>query len=164
MRVWLVLISVAHAGVLLPDRGGPPLSLRREVVNVEVDDQLARSALDQVFENGSDQPVDGTYAFPMPDGAGVAGFAMWIDGKRVESVMKEKKDAQRSFERARDQGRASSLLEIGGTNKFSTRVANVGPGQTRRLELRYDEVLRYDSGKVSYLLPLATPGVEAGEI
>jgi Ca-activated chloride channel family protein len=168
MRSSLVLAVVAvplvaQAGVIVPDSGGPPLSLRREVVNVEVDDQLARSVIDQVFENKSDQPVDGTYAFPVPDGAGVAGFASWIDGQRVESVMKEKRDAERTFDAARKEGRQASLLEIGGTNRFTTRVANVGPGQTRRLELRYDEVLRYDSGKVSYLLPLTTPGIEAGE-
>jgi Ca-activated chloride channel family protein len=150
----------AEAGVLIPDRGGAPLRLRRQAVTVEVDDQLARSGLDQVFENTTAEPVDGTYAFPLPDGAGVAGFATWIDGQRVDSVMKEKHDAEKTFEKARDEGRGASLLEIGGTNRFSTRVANVGPGQTRRLELRYDEVLRYDSGTVSYLLPLTTPGID----
>jgi Ca-activated chloride channel homolog len=160
LAVWCCSSSRAEAGVLIPDRGGASLRLRRQVVTVEVDDQLARSALDQIFENTTDQPVDGTYAFPLPDGAGVAGFATWIDGQRVESVMKEKHDAEKTFEKARDEGRGASLLEIGGTNRFTTRVANVGPGQTRRLELRYDEVLRYDSGTVSYLLPLTTPGVD----
>src|SRR5581483_2793780 len=84
------LPRVAAAGVIVPDRGGPPLALRREVASVEVDNQLARTTLDQVFENRTDRPVDGTYAFPIPDGAGVSGFASWIDGRRVESVMKEK--------------------------------------------------------------------------
>jgi Ca-activated chloride channel family protein len=150
----------ALAGVVIPDRGGPPLSLRRELVTAEVDDQLARSSVDQVFENTTEQPVDGTYTFPLPDGAGVAGFVAWIDGQRVESVMKERKDAERTFEAARRDGRGASLLEIGGTNRFTSRVANVAPGQTRRMELRYDEVLRYDSGKVTYLLPLTTPGID----
>ncbi len=164
LAVAVALTSVcsqgAMAGVVIPDRGGPPLRMRRQVVTVEVDNQLARSALDQVFENTTAQPVDGTYAFPLPDGAGLAGFATFIDGRRIESVMKEKRDAEKTFEAARDDGRGASLVEIGGTNRFTTRVANVGPGQTRRLELRYDEVLRYDSGKVSYLLPLTTPGVD----
>jgi Ca-activated chloride channel family protein len=163
MRISFALVMASYpalAGVVVPDRGGPPLSLRREVATVEVDDQLARSSLDQVFENTTVERVDGTYAFPLPDGAGVAGFATWIDGQRIESVMKEKRAAEQTFEAARAEGRGAALLEIGGTNRFTSRVANVGPGQTRRLELRYDEVLRYDSGKVSYLLPLTTPGVE----
>jgi Ca-activated chloride channel family protein len=161
LAVALTLTSLpAFAGVIVPDRGGPPLSLRREVVTVEVDDQLARSALDQVFENQTEQRIDGTYAFPLPDGAGVAGLATWIDGQRVDSVMKEKQAAQKSFDDARNQGRGAALLETSGSNRFTSRVANVGPGQTRRLELRYDEVLRYDSGQVSYLLPLTTPGLE----
>src|SRR5439155_20413408 len=79
------LPRVAAAGVIVPDRGGPPLSLRREVATVEVDNQLARTTLDQVFENRTDHPTGGTYAFPVPDGAGVSGFASWIDGRRVES-------------------------------------------------------------------------------
>src|SRR5438094_2885285 len=56
------LPRVAAAGVIVPDRGGPPLSLRREVATVEVDNQLARTTLDQVFENRTDHPTGGTYA------------------------------------------------------------------------------------------------------
>ncbi len=164
LPVFMLAASPAWAGVIIPDRGGPPLALRREVVQVEVDNQLSRATLDQIFENRSDQPVDGTYAFPLPDGAGVSGFAAWVDGRRVESVMKEKHAAEEAFDQARKEGRAASMLEVGGTNRFTSRVANVAPGGVRRLELRYDEVLRYDSGKVSLLVPLTTPGVVQDEI
>ncbi|MSP58770.1 MAG: VWA domain-containing protein [Myxococcales bacterium] len=160
----LLVAAPATSAMVLPDGGGAPLALRREVVSVQVDDQIARTTIDQVFENLSDRTVDGTYTFPLPDGAAVTGFATFVDGKRVESRMREKHAATDSYAAARRAGRSAALLEIGGPNRFTSRVANVAPGATRRVELRYDEVLRYDSGRVSWLLPLSLPGGGAAEV
>lgn len=148
-------------GFIIPDRrpGGepvPPLSVKYHRVKVEIVDQVARTSIDQVFVNHFDRDIEGTYIFPVPEGASVTDFAMFIGGERVKGEILDSGRARGIYEdivrRLRDPG----LLEYAGRNLFRARVYPIPGRGEKRVQISYTEVLKADNGLVRYLYPLST--------
>lgn len=159
-----LLPTAAAAGVLVPkEPGDRPLTLRKELIQVTVQDQVARATLDEVFENHTTHATEGTYLLPLPEGAAVSGFATWVDGRRVESRVEEKQQAEKTYEEAKGTSQQPALLEKDAPNRFKTRVDGIPAQGTKRVEAGYAQILPYDSGLVTLRLPLATEGVQGQE-
>lgn len=151
--------SAARAGVLVPNKApDKPLKLRKEQIRVRVSNQVLQATVNQVFENQTGAPVEATYLFKPPAGAAVSGFAHWVKGRKVESRVQEKREARKTYERARKAGAHAALLSQLRKGAFSMRVASIGAGKTRRVELRYEGILNYRAGTVHLHLPLEAPG------
>ena len=72
------------AGLLIPeDKKLPPLAMVNHKVTVAVEDQVATTTVEQTFRNHTDRQLEATYVFPVPKGASVRKFAMWVDGKEL---------------------------------------------------------------------------------
>ncbi|HYV44648.1 MAG TPA: VIT domain-containing protein [Myxococcaceae bacterium] len=159
-----LLPTAAAAGVLVPkEPGDRPLTLRKELIQVTVQDQVARATLDEVYENHTDHATEGTYLLPLPEGAAISGFATWVDGRRVESRVEEKQQAEKTYEEAKGTSQQPALLEKDAPNRFKTKVDGIPAQGTKRVEAGYAQILPYDSGLVTLRLPLATEGVQGQE-
>ena len=82
----LVLVFTASSaqatGLLIPtEKKLPPLGMLNHHVNVTIDDQVAVTKIEQTFRNHTDRQLEATYIFPVPKGASVRKFSMWVDGK-----------------------------------------------------------------------------------
>lgn len=69
-----------------PDIPGPPLRWLTIVyhrVTATVKDGVATTRVDQAFRNDGKFPVEGTYVFPLPTGAVIQKFALWVNGEPV---------------------------------------------------------------------------------
>src|SRR5678815_1727637 len=53
-----------------------PLSVTYHRVTVDINDQVATTTVDQEFYNPNPQRLEGTYMFPLPEGAHIDKFAM----------------------------------------------------------------------------------------
>ena len=93
VAVLLACAATVHAhGILIPDeKTVPPLAMLNHKVNIALEDQVAVTKVEQTFRNHTDRPLEATYLFPLPKGASLDHFAMWIDGKdfRWETVAKK---------------------------------------------------------------------------
>jgi Ca-activated chloride channel homolog len=147
-------------GFIIPDpRPGeqvPPLSVKYHHVKVEIVDQVAKTSVDQVFINHFGRDIEGTYIFPVPEGASVSDFAMFIGNERVQGEILDSREARRVYEdivrRLRDPG----LLEYMGRNLFRARVYPIPARGEKRVQISYTEVLKAENGLVRYLYPLNT--------
>ena len=73
----------AH-GLLIPeDKSLPPLAMLNHRVTVNVEDQVAQTRVEQTFRNHTDRALEATYVFPVPKGASVDRFTMWVNGKET---------------------------------------------------------------------------------
>jgi Ca-activated chloride channel family protein len=154
----------AQAGIVLPDAvtdgdrvvnpDRTPLTLVTQEVDVEIIDQVATTTLVQVFRNDTDRPLAGTYLLPLGPTASVQEYAFWIGGRRVASTVGEKAAAKETFEGAQERGEAASLVEQTDENTFTARFTELAPGELRRFEVLYSELLPYEAGKVRYSHPL----------
>ncbi|MBN1584458.1 MAG: hypothetical protein JXA89_27380, partial [Anaerolineae bacterium] len=150
---WLVLALLASRPVYadgiviidppLPDIP-PYLVVKYHHVRVTIDDQVATTHVDQVFVNESRQQVEGTYTFPLPEGATIQDFAMWVDGKRLEGEILPADEARRIYEDIVRRQRDPALLEYIDRSIFRARIFPILPGEEKRVEIEYSQVLPLD--------------------
>ena len=146
-------------GVLIPkDAGLPPLAIKSHRVTVAIDSQLATTKVEQVFQNNTDRVLEATYIFPLPPGAVINDFAMYMNGKRVSGELVEKNQARQVYTEIVRRMRDPGILEYMGGNLFKLNVFPIPANGKQKIEVQYSEVLRGDSGMQKYVYPLKTEG------
>ncbi|MGZ5424429.1 MAG: VIT and vWA domain-containing protein [Candidatus Aminicenantales bacterium] len=139
-----------------PGQDIPPLSVKYHHVKVEIVDQVAKTSVDQVFINHFGRDIEGTYIFPVPAGASVSDFAMFIGNERVQGEILDSREARRMYEDIVRRMRDPGLLEYMGRNLFRARVYPIPANGEKRVQISYTEVLKSENGLVKYLYPLNT--------
>ncbi len=132
------------------------LTIRYHRVNVTIDNQVATTHIDQVFVNEGETIAEGTYMFPIPQGATVSDFTMWVDGQAIQPQILEADEARQIYNDIVRQLRDPALLEYVGANAVRANVFPIPPGDERRIEIEYQEVLDVENGLVHYVYPLDT--------
>ncbi|HEY43985.1 MAG TPA: VWA domain-containing protein, partial [Anaerolineae bacterium] len=125
-------------------------------VQVTIENQVAITHVDQVFRNDNDWQVEGTYVFPLPKGATVTQFTLWIDGEPVEGKVLSREEARRTYEEIVRSMRDPALLEYIDRDAVQASIFPIPPGGERRIELEYTQVLEADNGLIHYNYPLNT--------
>ena len=125
--------------------GGDPdldrLPLKDTRVDVAIAGVIADVTVRQVYENRGQRPLHARYVFPASTRAAVSGMTMTIGDVRIVAKIKEREQAKTEFETAKQDGKSASLLEQSRPNVFTMNVANVMPGDTILVELKYTELL-----------------------
>jgi len=144
-------------GILIPtDQTLPPLAIRNQRVDVEISDQVAKVHLDQVFQNSTPRALEATYIFPLPKGAAITDFALYINGKRKSGELVEAKRARRIYQDIVRRMRDPGLLEYMDSNLIKMSVYPIPPRGTQRVEVNYTQVVPMDTGVASFIYPLRT--------
>ena len=137
----------------------PPPSVykvRTVEMQVSVKDQIASVQLSQVFQNVSSAVLEAQILFPMPENAAVSQLTLLVDGKELTGKLMRKDEARAVYESIVRQRRDPALLEYLGQGLFQTSVFPVPPQAERRVEIRYQQLLRHESGLTDLLLPIGT--------
>ncbi len=135
------------------DPWAPAPTLSTEV-RFEVAGVVARARVTQRFRNGTDGWVEGVYVFPLPERAAVDHLRMRVGERTIEGQIREREEARAEFQRAADSGRRASLVEQQRPNVFTSRVANLGPGEEVVVEIEFQQLLAFDEGEVRLRFPL----------
>jgi Ca-activated chloride channel family protein len=105
-------------------------------------DEPSTATADGSLPDAPDEPfIEATYLFPLADGAAVDHLTLTIGGRRVEGRIVARDLARATYQRSRDAGRRTALLEAERPNAFKTRVANIAPGATVTVEFEYQQAL-----------------------
>jgi Ca-activated chloride channel homolog len=157
--------SAAQAqGLLLPeDKALSPLALVRHQVHIAIDEQVATTKVDQTFRNPTDRQLEATYVFPVPKGASVNEFAMWIDGKKVSGEMLKAADARQTYNEIVRRTQDPGLLEYVSNNLMRLRVFPIAPHADQKVTLSFTSVALQDAGAIEYVYPLKVEGRTAPE-
>ena len=99
-----------------------PVGLRALHVDVKTAGDLAITEVTHTFHNAVAERREGTFRFPVPDGAMLIGLAMEIDGKMMEGEMVERDKARAVYEKIVDEMLDPALLEWEQGNWFKLRV------------------------------------------
>ncbi|MFH1811866.1 MAG: VIT domain-containing protein [Pseudomonadota bacterium] len=144
-------------GVDLSDRSGTApreLEVSRQAVRAVIRDGLAETEVDQTFFNPGQNPVEGWYWFTVPAGASVTGFELETNGVLVPAELIERNTAEKQYHGAARRGFDPALLEWIDARSFRARIFPVTAGGTRRVVLRYIELMPLTEGRLRYLYPL----------
>ncbi|OCK98989.1 uncharacterized protein K441DRAFT_541239 [Cenococcum geophilum 1.58] len=134
------------------------LPLLEVFVDVSVTSTVARSSLTQTFSNPSDIAIkEASYTFPLYDGVAVTAFRCYIGKeKALEGRIKPKEEAKAEFNKAIVDQQVAALLEEHTPEVFETRLGNIPPWTTVKVEITYINELKADIGGEGVLLTIPT--------
>ncbi|HZH32179.1 MAG TPA: VIT domain-containing protein [Pyrinomonadaceae bacterium] len=125
-------------------------------LDTRISAQVATTHVEQIFRNDSDATLEGTYFFPIPETASVSEFAIWDGDRRLVGEVRSREEARRIYDEIVRRQRDPGLLEYAGKDLFQASIFPIPPRSDKKLELTYTQVLRAQSGTVSYRYPLGT--------
>jgi Ca-activated chloride channel family protein len=127
-------------------------------VNVALEDQVAITKVEQTFRNHTSRQLEATYVFPVPRGASVREFAMWVNGKKVSGELLDAAKAKQIYtdivRRTQDPG----LLEYIGSDLLQMKVFPILPHSDQKVEMSFTSISKKDNEIVEYIYPLKTDG------
>ena len=134
----------------------PPLTVVYHQVDVKITGQLCQTAIDQVFLNNYHQDLEGTYIFPIPKGASITDFSMFVGDRELKGEILSKQEARAIYEEIVRRKKDPALLEYYDQGMFRARVYPIpGNGQVR-IRIKYSEILKKEDGILNYNYPLST--------
>ncbi|MEX0718190.1 MAG: VIT and VWA domain-containing protein [Planctomycetaceae bacterium] len=153
------------AGLLIADGGlGGVLEIEEHAAQVVINNGVAVTEVTQVFRNMEDRQVEALYLFPVPKGASVANFSMWIAGKEIVGEVVEKKRAREIYDSYKRVNRDPGLLEQVDFKNFEMRIFPIAARAEQKIQIAYYQELDFDHDCATYVYPLATaprPGIDA---
>jgi len=125
-------------------------------LDTKISGQVATTHVEQVFRNDTPYTLEGTYFFPIPETASIVEFAIWENGKRLAGEVRSREEARRIYDEIVRRQKDPGLLEYAGKDLFQASIFPIPPNSDKILELTYTQVLKAESGTVSYRYPLGT--------
>ncbi len=145
-------------GILYPrsDVRIQPFFVKSVRVTTVINDSLAETTVEQTFVNDSSAEQEGTYLFPLPDGATVTSFSLRAGDRVMEAKVLSKEEARAVYESIVRRRKDPALLEYIDRGLFRSSVFPIPAHGERALTLKYAEVLKLDGGLKRFTYPLTT--------
>jgi len=141
-----------HPGKPFP----PSLSIKYHHVDIKIDNQVAQTAVDQIFINNHHRDIEGTYIFPIPTDASISKFSMFVGGEEIKGEILDKDEARKIYQDIVRRKRDPALLEYFKDGMFKASVYPIPAHGETRIKLYYSEVLKLNGGICGYRYTLAT--------
>lgn len=122
-------------------------------VNIRIDGMAVTATIDQVYTNTSSKPIEAIYVFPLPETAAINDMQIIIGDRYIQSVVKERAEAKKTYEKAKKDGKRAALTEQERPNIFTNSIANILPGDTIIVRLKYVDVVQYKHGRFTFRFP-----------
>ena len=152
----------------VPGRGkSHALRLASHQVRVVVQDNVARTEIEQSYYNASGQTLEGTYRFPLPPDASISRLALYVGNRLEEGEVVERHRARRIFRQIVEdtiRPRDPALLEWVGGREFSMKIFPIPPRSARRVILAYTQPLKATYGRYRYVYPMSTSTAKATRV
>jgi len=123
-------------------------------VDVQMDGPLAITTVEQTFENGTAQRLEGDYFFPLPKNAVIKEFRMEMNGEMVKAEMLDANKARQIYEDIVRQMKDPALLEFSDQGMLRMRIFPIEPHSTKEIKLVFAHYMPVDNGTYEYVYPL----------
>lgn len=141
-------------------------------IRTRIVDNIARTEVEEVFTNQTDDVLEGIYRFPLPPGAQIERLALEVDGKLEEGAFVDRERAAAIWRGAVVNAggkkpppveeiiwvpgpwKDPALLEWQRGNRFELRIFPIPRRGSRRIILAYTQVLPPAEGGRQYIYPL----------
>lgn len=128
--------------------------LKHTDVQIKMRGFVAEVTVTQEFVNPLGRAIEAVYIFPLPDESAVNAMEMRIGRRIIRGKIERRQAARQQYEQARDQCKRAALLEQERPNIFTQSVANIAPGETIRVVIRYVQALPYKDGAYEIVFPM----------
>lgn len=119
----------------------------------------ARLFVRHVFRVGGKKPVEAIYAFPMPREAALRSFRVSGPGFEAISDLKERKEAERDYEKGIERGNLSVLASLYRDGVVNLNVGNLRPGEETTVLLEIIAGIEMRDDGFRFRFPFTLPPV-----
>jgi Ca-activated chloride channel homolog len=137
--------SLAAQGWIDPVRPVPQANGRierlRSAVQVSISGRVARVTVEEWFRNNGPVLDEGTYHFPLPGEAVFSSYSLWQGDQELRGEAMDATQARSIYEAIVRQKRDPALIELAGQGLIRARVFPIAPGETRKITLKYTQLL-----------------------
>ena len=113
----------------------------RSAVQVAVSGRVARVTVEEWFRNTGPIMGEGSYLYPLPGEAAFSDFSLWQGDRELKGEMMDAGQARSIYENIVRLKRDPALIELAGHGLIRARVFPIAPGETRKITLRYVQML-----------------------
>ncbi|MGE5745379.1 MAG: VIT domain-containing protein [Gemmatimonadota bacterium] len=135
--------ALAGQGWIEPVRPGPGWGIQklRSAVSVTLSGRVANVTVEEWFQNRGAGLGEGDYHYPVPDGAAFGSFSLWQGDTELRGETMDATQARSIYEEIVRRKRDPALIELAGHGLIRARVFPINPGETRKITLRYTQIL-----------------------
>jgi len=113
----------------------------RSAVQVNVTGRVARVMVEEWFRNSGGLLDEANYLYPLPGEAVFSDFSLWQGDQELKGEPMDAAQARAIYEEIVRRKRDPALIELAGHGLLRARVFPIGPGETRKITLRYTQML-----------------------
>ena len=157
----LAITSLSAQRLIIPEPPMPrpqpglfELELQSYKAEVEIDQDVAVTTVEQDFYNPTSLQLQGYFMYPLPEGANVQQFSMWINGKETKGELLDAKKAREIYEEIVRKALDPALLEYSKQGLLRLRIFPIQPRSVQKIKLVYQHQLSQEGNTYSYALPL----------
>lgn len=144
--------SLADAGYLVFQNGDLPLLSQK--IRVTINNQVAITSLEMIFDNPNDFTIQPNVRFPIHEKASVQSFSLTdAAGQTFSGTIEESNTATKVFNEAKAEGLMPAMSVQKQPGVFEASIGAIGPKSRATVTIDYSEILPYKAGAVSYKLP-----------
>ncbi len=132
-------------------------------ITVDGDQRVARVEVEEEFRNTSGRMLEGDYLYPIPAGAVFTDFSLFMGEQELKGEMMNANVARGIYEEIVRRKKDPALIELVGHGLLRARVFPIAAGETRRVILRYTQVLGRDGHLVRLRYPRVVGLFDTGE-
>jgi Ca-activated chloride channel family protein len=110
-------------------------------VRIVVDGRVARIEIEERFRNGGNRVAEGSYLYPLAGEAVFTNFSLWMGDQEVRGETMNADQARAIYEEIVRRRKDPALLTFAGHGLVRAQVFPIQPGETRKVVLRYSQLL-----------------------
>lgn len=110
-------------------------------VRISVDGRVARVEVEELFRNSGSRLAEGSYLYPMPGEAVFTNFSLWMGDQEVRGETMNAEQARAIYEEIVRRKKDPALLTFAGYGLVRAQVFPIQPGETRKVVLRFTQLL-----------------------
>jgi Ca-activated chloride channel family protein len=120
--------------------------------------------VEEQFRNTGPRIAEGSYLYPLPKNAVFSDFSLWMGDQEVKGEIMNAGEARKIYEDIVRRLKDPALLSLEGHGLIRARVFPIQAGETRRVKLRYTQVLERagDAMRLRYSIGPRRHGPERG--
>lgn len=139
--------------VMSDDPSVDQMPMKSTRADVDIAGVIADVKVTQVYKNEGKSTLEAIYIFPASTRAAVYAMKMTVGNRVIDAEIKEREQARKEYEKAREEGKTASLLEQQRPNVFQMNVANILPGDVIKVEMKYTELLVPTDNVYEFIYP-----------
>ena len=139
-----------------------PVSRVASRVTIAVEDRVARVQVEERFRNSGPTMAEGSYFYPLAGEASFTDFSLWLNDEELRGEPMDADKAREIYESIVRRRKDPALLTLAGHGLVRAQVFPIQPGETRKVALRYTQLLARQGDALRLRYALGLRGSDSG--